>query len=515
MLNAGKLAEFIQERKRTISYGCAFLVLAATAAAQYTLYQRGLYTKSGDESARIILAREWMEHKTRLQPEIWLPFPKYLTGMALEIHDDSMTAPWVANGIAGILLVPALGALAWALFRQRTIALFSMVLGACFGPRLAIAAVPWSESLYCLALLLALTCFARWLTTGRARYLWAVLICTFLSTGTRYEAWLISACIGGACIALLARDASRRRVYKFLASAGVVLAVAAFPLFWIGLWHVGSGHALGFLSASGNRYIELANKEHLFSKTFQDSMASQFLWQNGTSLNLLGSTAAIGLGRRPGLVRTWLIVPASSFAIMAVVSAAGLGLPSHNFWRIPVLWSLLLIPFTAYWAIEQAPNFGGTAWYGRLASRAILSVILVGVFLIQAGEMTRKSDMDALDAEAGQAVRGFLAREGDGGLTRVHIQGGRYHNLHVAVASGHPRAFLNPWHTSGEGSGKLLDISALRARGVGLIVLTRQEWDGLQGEGLRVSFENARWIVAECLPLPIPATEGPPSSVQR
>ncbi len=471
---------------------CALLLVVATGLAQYALYQHGFYAKSGDESARIILAREWAEHKLRLQPEIWLPFPKYLTGVALEVYDDTMVAPWVANGIVGTLLVAALGALTWSLFRQGETTLFSMLLAACFGPRLVIAAVPWSESLYCLTLVLALTFLARWLSTHKTSDLCATGFWAFLSTGTRYEAWLVAACLAAVCMIRLVRDA------KTLSTLGILLATLAYPVFWVGLWQTAGGHAFGFLSASGNRYFELANPNHLFFKTFCDSMPAQFFAQNAMTMNLLGLAAIIPLSLRQGPLRTWLMVPLLSFAAMAAVSLAGLGLPSHNFWRTPVLWSLLLIPFTAHWIMAQTGFLGGKARYARL----IAGAVLIAAFLLQAAYMTRKSDMDTPDFEAGQAVRNFLERPDRKATDSVHIQGGRYHNLHVAVASGHTLAFLNPWHTSGENDKETIDLPALKKRGARLLVLPQQQWAKTPIEGLHVLHTNPRWVVAECPPPP-------------
>ena len=42
-----------------------------------------------------------------------------------------------------------------------------------------------------------------------------------------------------------------------------------------------------------------------------------------------------------------------SLLLLSVVSAFGIGLPTHSAWRVAVIWSLLVLPFTAYWVSEQ------------------------------------------------------------------------------------------------------------------------------------------------------------------
>lgn len=493
------LSDLEPARKRAIVWVCIALILVLAAGLQYRLWQHGLYTKSADESSRIILARAWLDHPWPLQAEVWLPLHKIFLGLTLALYDDTFAAPWIGNGMLGLAIVIAVGWLSWTLFPQRETALLAMVLAACFGPRLIIAAVPLSESLYCLCLLCALAFLARWTRTPRGGALVGAVLFTMAGEGVRYEAWLFGLGLIGVAGLVLARNREHGRFYKNAVLLLVTAAVFAVPVAWMYFWQVQQGAALGFLSASGNRYFAIANPNHAFFNTFCDSTPVQFLSQNFVSMNLFGLAAAVGVGLRDRTVRAWMALPVLFFAAMSALSVAGYGLPSHNFWRIPVVWSLALIPFTAYWVVAQAQHFGGKAGPYWLLAGAIPAAMLLTAFLIQAEKLAATSEMDAYDVQAGQVVRAYLDTHKGETPLRAHIQGGGFHALHLTVASGKSKAFLSPWHPEGAVEAGTLKLEWLQKQGVRLLVLWAPDFPQVAAppNTVRVLAHNPHWAVVE------------------
>ena len=252
------------------------VLLSAAGWVQYRLHESGLYSKSGDESARILLAYSWIKHKWPLQVEVWLPLHKLLIGFAMDVYRDSFVAPRVANGVVGLALILAIGALARVLFRRWDTVFLSLLLAAFFGPRLIISTVPLSEVLLCLTVVLSLTFLAQWMRTRKDWALWASVACMALAMATRYEGWVVAGGYGPLCVFVLARDSRKRIRARVIQSVLVLSSLSVVPLYWAYLWHVQEHSALGFLSASGNRYFALLNWLGFYEITWRCSVINQF-----------------------------------------------------------------------------------------------------------------------------------------------------------------------------------------------------------------------------------------------
>ncbi len=63
------------------------------------------------------------------------------------------------------------------------------------------------------------------------------------------------------------------------------------------------------------------------------------------------------------------------FILLVLISLTGRGIPTHNVWRIPELWNILLIPFTAYF-IKNLDSFE-IKYLKNLRKSAVPSIIIV------------------------------------------------------------------------------------------------------------------------------------------
>jgi hypothetical protein len=169
----------------------------------------------------------------------------------------------------------------------------------------------------------------------------------------------------------------------------------------------------------------------------------QFLIQNALSLNILGFAALAGLARTHRRVRALTWVSGGALLLMSVLSILGKGLPSHNFWRIPAVWSALLVPFTAWWIAGLArrpPPRQPLPRPRRLDRRAAGALALVLLaFSFQSVRMTERSRFSREDRQAGQ----YLAAQLGAGApaARILIDSSDWSYLNVVVASQHPDAF--------------------------------------------------------------------------
>jgi hypothetical protein len=411
----------------------------ACALYAFLYYQRGFYSISADESARTIMANQWRAAKG-LQLHTWLPLPQIIVGLGLDLHPDFFRVPRLLSGMFGLLTWAAMVWLAHELFRNRTATAFTAILAALFPHRVILSNVPLSEIYVACFDIAAFAALARYLRLPRNALLWFAAACLVLGNLTRYESWMFSGTFLLVLFLLGFRPEYRtsRRLVVLLA---VLLAV--FPVIWLHAWYKERGSIFYFSK------IIAAEHRYLFGdsawQAFKQSALPQFLSENLVTFNLLGLAALPILWARERLTRWWLLFAGVPFLFMALLTAFGGALPSHNCWRLGTLWCLMLVPFTAYFmALVHADCHRRVARRGFAATASLLAFGgLAALFLWQDSERTRTSPFTREERSLGETVGALLRANDPTGRGVVLADTSHWGFLNISVVSGLPGRFID------------------------------------------------------------------------
>ena len=488
-------------RYGSIAFVVALLLLVAAAAVPLKYHRDGLYAKSADESARTLEA--WnlnLERATRYVGP-WLPLHTMLTARVLEVWPDLFLAPRALSMVLGVLLVAALAWLAAELFRRRGAALLTMGLAAFFGPRVVLAAIPLSETLYMLLLTLGMAALARWLRLTRQRWLVFAALFIGLSAGVRYEGWLFAVLTFCFAALWLHFEGGTPRIRRAAALSVAAILLAAAPVAWCVTWHRAHGAAFGFFEFSGDRYFRVANPERAFRLLWEHGVIFQFWRQNLVTLNLIGAAGVLLFIARARRAAWWLVIPGMAFLLLGAFTLTGRALPTHNFWRIAAPFSVLLLPFTAH-AVLAAAQALGAKW--RPARPALITASVVVLFIafhFHCFGLSQGSQMDGHDLEAARFVETQLEAHDTPAAARVFIVDSDIRWLNVRVASQYPGNFLPAAPIESVLEDGLLDISALRAKGVAVLILRAGSAAKVPRiEVFSAADKNDRWVMLALVP---------------
>jgi hypothetical protein len=457
------------------------LPFVAAAILHAYLYSEGFYAISADESARTIQAYQWYQSKS-MPATVWLPFYRYVVGSALQLFGaDLFLVPRIVSFLFGLITLAALGWLSEELFERREITLLTFILGALLPQRVVLSLVPLAEIIFICAITIASLFFARWLRLLEPRQLYLSAASFALASMLRYEGWLFCGCLLLFLCWLHYTKKIAVTTRTILASTIILLI---FPLCWMLLHAQQHGNPFWFVTGTTNRYAFIYGDSLWL--LFKNSVFYQFLQQNYNSFNLWGLIAFISLTLTNHRIRHWAIVPSAAFLLMSIISLAGKALPTHNFWRIAAVWTVLLLPFTAYWLTELAKLFQqlDKAW-DRVLQTLVLLIFLTQ-FSQQCYEMTRYSEFLPHHRQAGDYLATILERAEEPDEIKILIeQVYRWHQLNIVVASQHPDNFIYHNHL-GTNYGqvqslmvsaeeKVLDEAALSANHVLFLLFQEQK----------------------------------------
>ena len=476
---------------------CVALLFAAFL--QYSAFHKGFYSISADESAQTLAAYRWSRQRAAIPIEAWLPGYRIVLGLGLKVRPDLMATPRVINNILGLLTLLELGWLAWILFKNRWAVWLTLVLGAAFGPRIVCSVVPLSEMLFALLLIGGITFFAGWIDKARPAWLLIGAALTTLSAGVRYEGWLFAAGMGLMSLMIMRTQrfsGIRHRMSLALCTCAILCAV---PVAWVivlavqglNLWEVFTG------SASFHALTDI--KAGSFAVLWKHGLFFQFFYQNLESLNIFGFFGVVSYGLFNRNLRKWLWLPLSTFVILGLLALGGFAVPAHNYWRTSLIWSLLMVPFCAYWIIGQGRNLG----QGRKSLALTVGLIFASLFLFsfcrQTAKMTNHSNMDRPDINAGKFVRSYISRYQEDRRPRVFIEWAGWHFAHVMVASECPDVFSGSHMVGRIVRRNRLEMDKLESHRVALLMVDSKTYSARRYlfSQLKPAYVNARWVVFE------------------
>lgn len=410
-----------------------FAALIITSAIQFLLYLKGYYSFSGDESDRTLLAYSWLTGNMP-KGEPWLPFHTVVNGIFLKYFFNLFWAPRIVGSIFGLLSVSAAIWFSYVLFKDKLVTIISAVLAVFFPPFIILRAVPLSEVIYFFFIICGASCLFKWIETKKTPHLLFVTLMFAVADSVRYEGWIFS---GSLIIFLFAEFYIRREIQiKLIVISSLILL--AFPVFWILKNMHDTGNPLEFIISSSERY-----KLHYgFSiiPMLKYNLITQFIYQNILYLNFAGLISLLFFWLTDRKIRRWSMTFFLSFVILAILSILGLAMPSHAYWRIPLIWNILLIPFSAHFIIKFSSFLADT--FKKSGKTVLITFILLFVvyFSFQVNRIIAFSYFSKDDISAGKFLSEYVIK-GSNNL-KILIDTSDWNYLNVMVASNNPQSFI-------------------------------------------------------------------------
>lgn len=352
-----------------ISSGWYWILLSATfglsLASQIGLYLRGLYTISSDESERTLLAYKLTLAKA-VEPFLWPPLPKILTGLALKLHPDLVATPRILVAATGLLTLGAIVILTRRLFDNRLVALVAGALAVFIPQRLILSVVPMADIFGYLFVLIAAAFLINWLRQGRVDALIYASLCLLLAATVRFEDWFFN----GVLIIYLAY---RTFVSRDLRASVFVLSGAllmAFPCAWVIATYVHDG-SLTALSLTSHQFI--ASHGHDWNLALNDNVILYMVKDTVVSfVFLIGILSLVYFAARNSDIRAWALVLFTPLVLLGASMLVTFSVPMAAPFRTDGTWLLLLVPFAA-WVIVSLAQRISTKTLGRLLAVVLMT----------------------------------------------------------------------------------------------------------------------------------------------
>lgn len=424
--------------KRTSGLTTAIAVSLVVATVIHLLVLlRGFYSATLDESGRTLDAYNWIRGSEPLAT-VWLPLYKFIVGGALLIAPDLFVTPRVVSYVFGMAALSSLIWLSHVFFGDRTTTLLTGLLGAVFPPRVVLSIVPLAEIIFIAAVTLGIAFLVRWLSAGERRSV--LLSAMFFGTASsvRYEGWVFVVVFAALVLFLCLSPVNGKR-FSCKAVAGPVVVSVSFMLLWVTLHFIQHGRPFGFVADTAGRYALIHSDS--FVSLLSNNPLTQFALQNVWTLNILGVFSLLTFTRGNFHNKIVILLPALALLTVSTIALWGKGLPTHGFWRIPAVWSILLIPFTAHWFVIRLGSLHTAAGLRRAGLICLLCVVLAlsirGIY-----SMTEHSAFSRDDLAAGRYVHTLLSEQTPGAFHKVLIESGIWSYINVMIASQHPEQFI-------------------------------------------------------------------------
>lgn len=389
--------------KENISFYLAIAVIVFLFfIVEYNLLSKEFFALSADESGHTLEAYDWYNHNGQLF-SIWLPFHKVINGIALNFHYDLLVTPRIMSGIFGLLTLLSLIILTHQLFENKIVAILTGFLATIFLPIAAFSILPLIEIYFFFFIISSVACFLLWLRNGKSTFLWLTVIFLSVGTTTRYEAWIFALFLFVIIVHHI-YISNRTVSQKAILTLSIALIISAFPLYWVYLSTIANERAQGFVSIVADRY----NEGKILGE-IKNNALYQFLIINITSLNIIGFASLIYLTKINPSVKKYSIILFGTLLTFSVLSFVIKAMPTHNYWRIAMIWSLLLLPFTAYWLYHllDSSNSFPVNKYGFI----ILFILLIYFFNSQTAQYTSFSYLTMEDINIGKFLNEITLKE--------------------------------------------------------------------------------------------------------
>jgi hypothetical protein len=302
-----------------------------------------------------------------------------------------------------------------------------------------------------------------------------------LASSVRYEGWLFSFSL------IIVLIVIRKLEYEKASLALISIASAiglAFPIYWFIYQTDASGNPLNFFSSVNENYESAQGIS--FLTILKNNYLTRFIHHNLIYVCFPGIFASVYLFLRNSIVRklvTFILIP---FGLLILISFTGRGLPTHNMWRIPELWNLLLIPFTAYFIqnidqfIKRKKNVNKIFNYKNSALPFLLSILMI-YYLIHIYRYTDdKNYFGKEELRIGRYVEDIIKNNPS---KNILIEVPDWSFLHIITASNHPDDFYKISDSGDESilrnkiisEGSSLDLGELKEKDISFLLIKSKE----------------------------------------
>jgi hypothetical protein len=394
----------------------------------------GLYSISADESGRTIDAYKWITGNYKGTPT-WLPFYTILIGYSLTLLPDLFITPRIIISISGILAFISFIWLTNELFKDRYITLLSSLIALFFPSRVVLSSVPLTESIFFFFVFTGIAFFTRWLNNKNNNLLFFSALSFALSSSVRYEGWVFAAAF---ILVLIIFKRLKRGSIKPKIIIAVILISSAFPVYWLIYQADAAGSPLQFFY-DVNRNYERSQGISFFS-IVKNNYLTRFIHHNLIYLCFPGLIILGHLFLRDSRIRKWVSLPVIAFIPLVLISFTGRGIPTHNIWRTPELWNILLIPFTAYF-FRNINSFD--IQYLRNLKRGAVPLILIVILIYYSFHISKFKHEFGFSKEELQIGRyidkNLIQPDND---SKILIKVPDWSFLHIIAASNNPENFI-------------------------------------------------------------------------
>jgi hypothetical protein len=408
------------------------LALLLAVLAELTLYGQGVYAISADSSARILDAFEWTRNSSH-ETTHWPPGYRVIVGTVLKFWPDLFMAPRAITFLFGLLTIGAVAWLADRMFHDRRVTAATAIIGAILPERVVLSLVPLAEIIFVPLVVVGCILLWEWIGSPRSSLAVGSALCMALASGVRYEGWFFAGAFLLVVCVVVVTSRPAKGLQQFVI---VAVIVSAFPCIWIILHLVQHGNLGLITDATGARYRLLHGDS--FTDLLPRTLPVQFVVGNLRSANLVGVISLVALASVSRRTRQWLFVPGAAFAVLSILAIAGWAVPSHEFWRPAAVWSVLLVPFTAHWLIEQRQFARTRPWLATIAL-FVLAAVIAAACWARSRDLIAHPEFGRHELAIAQRLDRLLTVDQD---ARVLIDTSTVRYIHVVVASQHTEAFV-------------------------------------------------------------------------
>jgi hypothetical protein len=423
------------------------------------LFDINFYAISADESGRTLDAYRWSLDHTRLS-DVWLPYSAFETGSMLKLWKDLFLVPRIICVFWGLCVLAALALFSFELFKDERVTMVTLLLGSIFPPVLVLAHVPLPEITFIFFIILGMYFYLRWGNTGSSFALILFSFCLALSSTIRYEGWIfVFVFVSQGAWRLYVNRKFMKGKERIVLGTAMIISLS-FSIVWIIHSTLETGFPFSFVGKTSNRFSAATNGSLL--RLIWHNVGTQFFLQNILTLNALGIISVYHVWRdRPNL-RNIVILAFATLAGMAFVSFVAGTLPTHNSWRIAVVWSCLLLPFTAHWLAALFRRGNIKHHY----SRYTIIVFIAAGFCWQMVRLIQHSSFSQYEYNAGKFLEHQFS-ENYRPLDKILIETSSWNYIHIIVASQHPETFLyNSGYDPKNPSQNILSLSPIEQSSV-------------------------------------------------
>ncbi len=406
------------------------LIIFLFIASEYLLFRKGFYAISADESLHTLEAYKFFTGQSGLF-SVWLPFQKVVYAAAFKFHYDLFLTPRVISGLFGLFTLLSLIEMSFQLFGNRIVSLMTGFFGAIFLPIYLFSVLPLEEIYFFFFTIFSVTFYLKWLNNDRSIYLWLSVAASCIGTTTRYESWLFSAALFVMItFRIIAQNKPKKTKVLFVLVMGLILSI--FPLYWIYLSQIHTGKITGFVTSVANLY-----KSPPLLTQIKNNVMFGFFKINLESLNIIGVIPLFFLIKKNINVKYSALIFGSTLLFFSAATFIIKAMPTHNHWRLAMVWSLFLLPFTCYLLYFLLTR--GLSSYKYLAGFIFSFFLLIFLFTIQDIRYGTRSYITTGDITVGRVMENILNKNN----SKVYINSGRTWNYStILIISQKPDRFV-------------------------------------------------------------------------